>query len=116
MREIENFNEIAELFPWEPTFNKVIITVKTEEPDNNLILSDNTMSEIQHIVAVGPHTTAFFKVGDKVMIDIEKMIINERLNHNDTHETTPRIKIDLIENEGVAYAIIEDRFIKCKAK
>lgn len=114
-REINDFNEIPEMFPWEPTFNKVIITLNKVKPDNNLVLSDNTMSEEQYVVAVGPSAKQYFNVNDRVLIDLDKMLVTE-INPNDTHEKIQRVKIEPIEYNDVMYAIIDDRLIKAKYK
>jgi len=111
-REIKDFNEIAEVFPWEPTFNKVIITLNTVEEDDELQLSQSTMSEVQYVIAVGPYVRDI-KVNDKVLIDIKKMVKNE-INPHDTHETYPVVNIDPIEHNGVTYAMISDQLIKAK--
>lgn len=37
-------------FEIQPLFNKVVITLNREEEDGSLILSDNTLSEIQYTV------------------------------------------------------------------
>ncbi len=113
MREINDFNEIPELFPWEPTFSKVIITLKTDSPDSDLELSNNTMSEVQYIVKAGPSAKQYFNTGDKVLIDLEKMLVQER-STEDTRDFVKRIKIDPVEYNGITYGIIEDRFIKAK--
>lgn len=101
-------------FPVEPIFNKVIITLNIEELDGMLVLSDNTMAEEQFIVAKGNHVTQV-EVGDKVMVDLEKLMVKEP-NPNNTHEYISRIKLDPIYVNDVTYAIIEDRFIKAKYK
>jgi hypothetical protein len=101
-----------EEFMYEPMFNKVIITLNTEEVDNDLVLSDNTMSETQTIVAVGP-TAHGLSVGDKVLIDLDKMTVRE-MNPENSHETLSRIKIDPVFVDDVMYAIIEDRVVKAK--
>lgn len=110
-REINNFNEIPEFFPWKPTFNKVVITLNKLEPDNKLVLSDNTMSEEQYVVASGWMAEQYVKPGDKVLLDLEKMITTKP-NPHDTHEMISTIKVEPIEYEDVTYAIIEDRYIK----
>ncbi len=115
MRELNNFNEIPELFPWEPTFSKVIITLNTEDPNSDLILSNSTMSQEQYVVAVGPSAKQYFQVGDKVLIDLERMLVRER-NPDNSMEVLERVKIDPIDHDGVTYAIIEDRLIKAKCK
>lgn len=114
MKEIKDFNEITELFPWKPTFNKVIITLNTEEVDNNLVLSDNTMAIKQTVIAVGRHVNEV-QPGDTILLDMEKMLIKEP-NPNDQHEMITRVKIDPIEHDEVMYGIIEDRLIKAVYK
>ena len=113
MREINDFNEVPELFPWEPTFSKVIITLNTEKVDNDLILSENTISEVQYIIAAGPVARQYFNVGDKVIIDLERMLVRER-NPDNATEILERVKVDPIEHNEVTYGIIEDRLIKAK--
>lgn len=113
-REIENINQVAELFPWEPSFDKVVITLNTVEEDSELTLSDKTMSDVQYVVAVGPMVNQF-KVGDKVLIDVNKLIKHNTNPHN-THETYPVINIDPIEHEGYTYTFISDKVIKAKYK
>lgn len=108
----EEVIEMGNTFPIEPMFNKVIITLNTEESDGMLVVSDNTMSEEQYIVAKGEHVHSVTQ-GQKVIIDLEKMMSKE-LNPENTHETISRIKIDPIFIDGITYAIIEDRYIKAK--
>ena len=102
-------------FPIEPLFNKVIITLDNLEADGDLVLSDNVLSDIQHIVAVGPSVNQL-EVGDKVIIDIEKLMVQVKVETTDAYSLQKQIKIDPIEVEGVVYAIIEDRVIKAKDK
>jgi hypothetical protein len=71
----EAFN-IAQTFPIEPMFNKVIVTLNKEEVDHYLVLSDNIMSEEQYVVAFGSHVHNI-ALGDKVLLDIEKMMSKE---------------------------------------
>lgn len=101
-------------FPYEPMFNKVIVTLNREIPDGNLILSDNMMSEEQFVVAVGP--TAQVKAGQRVLLDLEKMMVSVKSADNDVYEVIKQIKIDPIEVDNTVFAIIEDRYIKCKIK
>ena len=113
MRELNNLNEIPELFPWEPSFSKVVITLQTEQDDDDLILSDRIMSDKQYIVAAGPTARQYFEVGDKVIIDLKRMLVRER-NPENSSEILERVEIDPIEYNGVTYGIIEDRLIKAK--
>lgn len=117
--EQENLNqeqvlEVINNFPLEPMFNKIIVTINTEEADDFLELSDNTMSEVQYVIAKGSHVQNL-EVGDKVMLDLEKLIVKER-NPENQDEVLTRIKIDPIFIDGVTYAIIEDRVLKLKYK
>lgn len=102
------------IFNEEPLFNKVIITLNTEEVDGGLVLSDNTMSEIQYVIAKGS-SVHNLDAGQRVRIDLEKLM-SARQVANNSHESTSQLKIDPIEFEGFTYAIIEDRFIKTKLK
>lgn len=106
--------ELVKIFPETPLFNKVIITINTEEVDGNLILSDNVLSEIQYIVSKGDNVINL-ELGQKVRIDIEKLTVKVQAPNN-TYETITQVKIDPIKVDGIAYAIIEDRFIKSKFK
>lgn len=116
MEELKNLTqiealEISQNFPEQPMFNKVIITLNTDqEDDNDLQLSENTMSEFQYIIAKGTHCREITE-GDMVRIDLEKMMIKE-VNPENQYETFTKIKIDPIYNEYGTFAIIEDRFIK----
>lgn len=99
-------------FPLEPMFNKVIITLNTEEVDGGLVLAENTLSEIQFVVAVGP--TAQVKAGQKVIIDLEKLMVPVGHSSTNAYEDNKQIKIDPVFVNDVMYAIVEDRVIKCK--
>lgn len=103
---------ISQMFPIQPLFNKVIITLNTDEVDGQLVFSENTMSEEQYIVAIGTHVHEVAEA-DKVIIDLEKLTVRE-MNPNNTHEFLTHIKLDPIMVDGVAYAMIDDRFIKAK--
>lgn len=110
----EEVQDIATYFNEEPLFNKVIITLNTEVADGNLVLSDNSMDDIQYVVAKGS-SVHNLEVGQKVRVDLEKLMVSRQVRDN-SHESSPRLQIDPIEFEGVTYMIIEDRFIKTKFK
>lgn len=110
----ERVEEVIKDFPIEPMFNKVVITLNTEEVDNYLVLSDNTMSELQYVIAKGSMVTNL-EIGQKVIIDLDKMITYE-LNPENSHEKISKVKIDPLLIDGVTYAIVEDRYIKAKYK
>jgi len=103
----------GEGFPEQPLGAKVIITLNRDEPDGNLVLSENVMSEVQFIVAKGAMVRDV-EVGQKVRIDIEKMMVTVGTAQYDTHEPIRQIRIDPIVVDGVMYGIIEDRLIKTK--
>ena len=110
----EEVMEISKTFPWEPSFNKVYITLNREEFDGELVLSDNTMAEVQYIVAKGPNVH-WFEVGDEVLIDLDKMTVRER-NPEDQYEEIERVKFDPVYEGLQVYALIEDRLIKSRKK
>lgn len=117
MEERKNFTweevvQMSEDFPWQPSFNRVIITLNAEEYDGEVVLTDNTMSEVQYVVASGPHTQ--YKPGDIVWIDLDKMMVR-RPNPENQYEEITQIKLDPIyDDEDNMFAIIEDRLIKAK--
>lgn len=104
--------EVSKEWLEQPLFNKVIITLNTDNSLDSLDLSDNMMSEFQYVIAKGAHVVSV-EAGDKVRIDLEKMI-TKTINPNNTHEDIETIKLDPIEFQGKIYAIIEDRLIKTR--
>lgn len=104
--------EISKEWLEQPMFNKVVITLNTENILDGLDLSDNAMSQFQYIIAKGPHCRDI-EVGDKVRLDLEKMI-SKQINPNNSHEDFSSIKLDPIEFDGKIFAIIEDRLIKTR--
>lgn len=111
------FEDVLTMIPLmqiEPMFNKVIITLNKEEQDNNLVLSDNVMSEEQFILAKGSMVKDV-EVGQKVLLDLEKMMVKE-MNPENSHEYIYRVKLDPIKFHDYTFAIIEDRLIKAKYK
>lgn len=104
--------EVSREWLEQPLFNKVIITLNTEDNFDSLDLSDNMMSQFQYIIAKGSHVNSV-EVGDKVRIDLDKMI-DKKINPNNSHEDFTSIKLDPIEFDGKVYAIIEDRLIKTR--
>ena len=104
--------EISKEWLEQPMFNKVVITLNTENSLDSLDLSDNAMSQFQYIIAKGPNCHNI-EVGDKVRLDLDKMLVKS-INPNNSHEDFSSIKIDPIEFDGKIYAIIEDRLIKTR--
>jgi len=104
--------EISKEWLEQPMFNKVIITLNTENTLDSLDLSDNAMSPFQYIIAKGS-SCHNIEVGDKVRLDLDKMMVKS-VNPNNTHEDFTSIKLDPIEFDGKVFAIIEDRLIKTR--
>lgn len=104
--------EISKEWLEQPMFNKVVITLNTENSLDSLDLSDNTMSQFQYIIAKGTHCRDI-EIGDKVRLDLDKMLVKS-INPNNSHEDFSSIKIDPIEFDGKIFAIIEDRLIKTR--
>ena len=104
--------EISKEWLEQPMFNKVVITLNTENSLDSLDLSDNAMSQFQYIIAKGTHCRDI-EVGDKVRLDLDKMM-KKSLNPNNSHEDITSIQLDPIEFDGKIFAIIEDRLIKTR--
>ena len=104
--------EISKEWLEQPMFNKVVITLNTENSLDSLDLSDNAMSQFQYIIAKGPNCHNI-EVGDKVRLDLDKML-SKTINPNNSHEDLYAIKLDPIEFDGKTFAIIEDRLIKTR--
>ena len=104
--------EISKEWLEQPMFNKVIVTLNTENSLDSLDLSDNAMSQFQYIIAKGTHCRDI-EIGDKVRLDLDKMLVKS-INPNNSHEDFSSIKIDPIEFDNKIFAIIEDRLIKTR--
>ena len=111
----EEVLEIAKDFNIEPMFNKVIITLNKLEEDGNLVLSENMLSEEQYIVSKGD-TVRGLEIGQKVIIDIERMMITVKSESVNAYEDVKQIKIEPILYNNTMFAIIEDRLLKAKYK
>tara|TARA_R110002124_G_scaffold281430_1_gene455725 strand:- start:87030 stop:87404 length:375 start_codon:yes stop_codon:yes gene_type:complete len=104
--------ELIKEFPLEPMGRRVYITTNVEEPDGNLILTNNSFDEVQFVLAVGSHVTEV-KAGQKVIIDIEKMLVYENVDDN-SHEKRPIVNLKLQEVNGRYFALINDSQILSK--
>jgi len=104
--------EISKEWLEQPMFNKVIITLNTENTLDSLDLSDNAMSQFQYIIAKGVNVINV-DVGDKVRLSLDKMT-SKKVNPNNSHEDITTIELDPIEFDGKIFAIIEDRLIKTR--
>jgi hypothetical protein len=104
--------EISKEWLEQPMFNKVIITLNTENTLDSLDLSDNAMSQFQYIIAKGPNCHNI-EVGDKVRLDLDKML-KKSINPNNSHEDIATIQLDPIDFQDRVFAIIDDRVIKTR--
>ncbi len=109
----EEVNNIISTFPYEPIFNKVIITLNKDEV--NLNLTESSLSEIQYIVAGNiKFGNTEIVPGDKVLIDLKSLQRPFKTETNNTYETVFQIEIDPIFVEDNMYTIVNDRSIKAK--
>ena len=106
--------DLVTIFDLEPNFNKVIVTLNTEEIDGNLVLSDNVITERQYVIAKST-TSRFVEVTYEVLLDIEKMMIKEQ-DPNNHHEYITRVKLTPIDFNGHMFGIIDESVIKAKVK
>ncbi len=99
-------------FPVEPLYSKVIITLNRDEDEGGLVLNDAGLSESQYVVAAGTHSK--LKPGEKVILDLKKMVVRGPSADDNAYDATSQIELDPIEVNGVIYAFVEDRVIKAK--
>ena len=105
--------DVIREFPLEPIFNRVYITLNRLEEDGDLVLSDNVLDESQYVIAGKVEwKDKVISPGQKVLIDIEKMMVPVRQESTDVYQKVMQVKIEPIEIDGVPYALIEDRYIK----
>ena len=105
----EEAMELAKGFPIQPLYRKVIVTLNMVEDESGVILSNEGLSEIQYVLAADE--TSPIRPGDKVILDLEKMITKVP-SETDQHQLVTKLKIDLIEVDEQGYAFVEDRYIK----
>lgn len=112
MLNSQDVQELIKDFPLQPMFGKVIITLNNLENDGQLVLSDNVLSDVQYVLAKGTAVREI-ELGQKVIIDIEKMMVPVKSESNNAYEMQMQVKIDPIQVGENTFAIIEDRYIKC---
>jgi hypothetical protein len=115
---MRNFNseEVKELikdFPLKPRYSSVIITLNSLEEDGNVVLSNNILSDVQYILAKGAMVTDL-NVGDKVIINIEKMMVPTRVDNGNSVDTIMQVKVDTIDVGEDTFAFLDDRLVKAK--
>lgn len=117
MEEVKNLTQddvldLIKEFPIQPMYNNVLITLNTLEVDGNLVLSENEVSDVQYVVAVGP--TAQIDAGQKVLLDVEKLMVTVGQSSTNAYEDVKEVKLDRIQVNGNIFAFISDRAIKAK--
>lgn len=105
----EDVLKIAETFNLKPRGNRVIVTTNIREEDG-VILYDDGFDEFQYVVAVSDRVKDI-KVGDKICLDLRKML-KVVPSEEDTTQTTTVIDVDVAEFEDNAFAYIDDYSIK----
>lgn len=106
----EEVRMLSSYFGWKPMFNKVIITLNKEESnENSLNFENHFLSQEQYVIAVGT-TVHGVEEGDKILLNLEKMLVKEQSSEN-SYEYVTRVKIEPIEFEGRTFALVEDRVI-----
>ena len=106
---LEDVLDVVQGFPIIPRRNRLIITVNVEEADDELVLTNSTFAESQYVVASRDNLTDI-KAGDKVLIDIEKMMVSEKVDEN-SHERIGMLKLKPIKVNDIVYAIISDAVV-----
>jgi hypothetical protein len=105
--------EVITDFPVKPLWNKVIITINTDEEDGALVLSDNAFSERQYVVS-GNFKFGELEVtpGTPVLIDVRKLMKTVKTEVDNVYGEYKVVEIDPVIVNDKMYAIIEDRIIK----
>jgi hypothetical protein len=105
--------EVITDFPVKPLWNKVIITINTEEADGALHLGDNDFSDKQYVVS-GNFTFGDQKVqpGTPVLLDIKRLMTSVKKEIDNVYNEYKVVEIDPVVVNGRMYAIVDDRVIK----
>lgn len=114
MEEVSNLtlDDVLELiteFPVQPLGRKMIISMNVDEYDGELVLSENSFSESQYVIAVGDHIHNI-KPGMKVLLDLEKMTQYVPSETNQ-YDKVPVIKVKPVQVDGRIYALISDAYV-----
>lgn len=100
-------------FPIKPLWGQIVITVNTDEVDGGLVLSDNSFSEKQFVIA-GKTKWDDVEVipGTPVLIDIKKLMKTVRQEVDNVFGEYKVVEIDPVEVDGRMYAMVDCRVIK----
>lgn len=97
-------------FPLQPLKNKCIVTVNTFEVDGNSVLAENSLDEVQYVMAVGPYVKdTNLKAGAKVLLDLQAM--TKQIRDPESGEVFEQIPIRPVEVDGRVYMMISDSYI-----
>lgn len=100
----EDVQKLMKNFPLEPSRNRLIITVNTEEADD-LDLVGAGLAESQYVLVAGPHVWDKIVPGSKVLLDLDKM-------STQSHEGEFHIKMDPVKVGDRVYAFVHDTYVK----
>jgi hypothetical protein len=107
----EDVNEIIQGFNLQPRMRDVIITVNTvQDEEDGIILSDNSFSDVQYVIATGSHVLDL-KPGQKVILNLESMM-SKSFHSENTYENQTQIKIFPVVYRDRMFALVSDNVIK----
>ncbi len=106
---LEEVLALKDTFPVKPRRNRAIITVNVAEADGELVLNNGSFAESQYIVACSDNITDL-EAGQKVLIDLEKMMIFEKAEEN-SDERVGMLKLHPVEVDGIIYALVSENVI-----
>lgn len=107
----EDVLELVKDFPLVPRYSQVIITLNNLQEDGQLVYSNNVLSDVQYVVAKGSMVNDL-QVGDKVLINLEKMKVPVKVDTGVSVDTVMQVAVDTVEVEDNTFAFIDDRLIK----
>lgn len=108
----DNLNEVVNKLEWIPLNTDVIISMnETEQEENELNLSNNTIKQSQFVLAVGSMVREV-KVGDEVLLDMEQLSSQLR-NTRDAENPVVVLNVFPVEiDKDITAAAIPSRAIK----
>jgi hypothetical protein len=110
----EEVKNIINEFPLELFGNRVLITVNSEQT-GELTLTDNVLSEEQYVVAVGPMAERFVQAGDRVILDLDKLMSKKPVAH-DQYQMEEVLDLKPFVVGENTFAMINDNQIKARYK
>ena len=104
----EDVLAMVDTFPVKPLGRKVIITLNMDEDDDLGLEMSSGLDESQYVVASSG--VRDFKPGDKVLLDLEKMMEFSNAS-DDSFERVGKIKVRPITVNDRVYGLINDNII-----